>query len=136
MIDFPKFLLFPSIKKKKKPSTVARISLFVVQEIYKLYNSKLPHHKDFINLSKKLMPDVIAKLCLINPGSFFFSPLISQLSRTSIIVDASKYIQELKEKVGAVERDLEEVNSLPVVLFDAVANIYFFISWPSIALWT
>ncbi|XP_010922684.1 transcription factor bHLH61 [Elaeis guineensis] len=42
------------------------------------------------------------------------------LSKTSIIVDASKYIQELKEKVGAVARDLEEANPLPAVTVETM----------------
>ncbi|KAG1338112.1 transcription factor SCREAM2-like [Cocos nucifera] len=42
------------------------------------------------------------------------------LSKTSIIVDASKYIQELKEKVGAVARDLEEINAFPAVAVETI----------------
>ncbi|XP_008799861.2 uncharacterized protein LOC103714401 [Phoenix dactylifera] len=42
------------------------------------------------------------------------------LSRTSIIADASKYIQELKEKVGAVARDLAQANSLPAVTVETM----------------
>ncbi|XP_010931324.1 transcription factor bHLH61 isoform X1 [Elaeis guineensis] len=42
------------------------------------------------------------------------------LSKTSIIVDASKYIQELKEKVGACSRDVAEDKPLPRVTVETI----------------
>ncbi|XP_009384774.2 transcription factor SCREAM2-like isoform X1 [Musa acuminata AAA Group] len=44
----------------------------------------------------------------------------SALSKASIIVDASKYIQELKQKVEACKRDLAEESSLPMVTVETL----------------
>lgn len=58
---------------------------------------------------------------------FFF---LWQLNKTSIIIDASKYIEELKQKVERLNEDLAaaqnpiDQNPLPMVLDSAFSQIF------------